>query len=312
MLLNEEITLSYQLRITNHESRITNHESRIMKKVELLEILDKMKITPSKRFGQNFMLDENLIDFIVRQAGISEDDLVIEVGPGCGVLTRKLLEAGALLTAVELDKRICEYLTENLSHKNFYLHQGDACRVDFDTLFDGRDNLHKIYRQGEWKCIANLPYSISSPFIAKLIESGNPPAEMLFLLQKETAERFAAKPGTGSYGSLSVLIQLVFDVKYVRTVAPNVFFPPPDIKSALVSFKRKIEFPSPSEVKSLSKTVRSAFSQRRKKMIKALSTIYGKDKCIAVFKKLNISENCRAEELSPEEFVQLTNNLTKG
>ncbi len=280
-----------------------------MKKTELLEILDKMKITPSKRFGQNFMLDENLIDFIVRQADISENDLVIEVGPGCGVLTRKLLEANAILTAVELDKRICEYLTNNLSHENFYLHQGDACRVDFDKLFDGKESLKKTYDKGNWKCIANLPYSISSPFIAKLIESGNPPSEMLFLLQKETGERFAAKPGTKNYGSLSVLIQLVFDVKYVRTVSPNVFFPPPDIKSALVSFKRKKEFPSPSEIKSLSRTVRTAFSQRRKKMIKALSRIYDKDKCQKIFKELNISENCRAEELSPEEFLQLNKTL---
>lgn len=281
-----------------------------MKKTELLKILDKMKITPSKRFGQNFMIDGNLIDFIVRQADISENELVVEVGPGCGVLTRKLLDAGAMLSAVELDKRISEYLTENLSHKNFHLHQGDACRVDFDTLFCDRENLYKIYKQGNWKCIANLPYSISSPFIAKLIESGNPPSEMLFLLQKETGERFAAKPGTKSYGSLSVLIQLVFDVKYIRTVAPNVFFPPPDIKSALVSFKRKKEFPSPSEVKSLSKSVKTAFSQRRKKMIKALSAIYGKERCLEVFKKLNISENARAEELSPKEFQELNGMLT--
>ena len=281
-----------------------------MKKAELLEILDKMNITPSKRFGQNFMLDENLIDFIIRQADISENDLVIEVGPGCGVLTRKLIQAGAMLTAVELDKRICEYLTENLSSNNFHLKQGDACRVDFDTLFEGREELHNIYRAGHWKCIANLPYSISSPFIAKLIESGNPPAEMLFLLQKETGERFAAKPGTSNYGSLSVLIQLVFDVKYIRTVAPNVFFPPPDIKSALVSFKRKAEFPSPEEVKSFSKTVRTAFSQRRKKMIKALSSVYGKEKCLDVFKNLNISENARAEELSPEQFKVLSKSLS--
>ena len=280
-----------------------------MKKSELLEILEKMQITPSKRFGQNFMIDENLIDFIVRQAEIKDGELVIEVGPGCGVLTRKLLNAGADLTAVELDKRIVEYLTENLCNKKFHLKQGDACRVDFNTLFEERPETEKRFLAGDWKCIANLPYSISSPFIAKLIESGNPPAEMLFLLQKETGERFAAKPGTGSYGSLSVLIQLVFNVKYVRTVAPNVFYPPPDIKSALVSFKRKESFPSPEEVKSLSKTVRTAFSQRRKKMIKALSGIYGKEKCQKVFEKLNIGENTRAEELSPEEFFQLNKTL---
>jgi 16S rRNA (adenine1518-N6/adenine1519-N6)-dimethyltransferase len=280
-----------------------------MKKSELLEILEKMQITPSKRFGQNFMLDENLIDFIVRQADISPGELVVEVGPGCGVLTRKLLNAGANLTAVELDKRIFEYLTNNLCCENFFLKQGDACRVDFNTLFEGRPELEQEFSAGNWKCIANLPYSISSPFIAKLIESGNPPAEMLFLLQKDTGERFEAKPGTGSYGSLSVLIQLVFSVKYIRTVPPNVFYPPPDIKSALVSFKRKESFPSPEEIKSLSKTVRTAFSQRRKKMIKALSGIYGKENCRTVFQKLQISENTRAEELSPNEFLELNKNF---
>ncbi len=282
-----------------------------MKKSELLEILEKMKITPSKRFGQNFMTDENLLDFIVRQSDVSPEDLVIEIGPGCGVLTRKLLEQGAFVTAVELDKRICEYLTNNLHHANFILKQGDACRVDFEELFEDKSKLKSRFSDGIWKCIANLPYSISSPFIAKLIESGNPPAEMLFLLQKETGERFTAKPGTRNYVSLSVLIQLVFDVKYVRTIPPNVFFPPPDIKSALVSFKRKESFPSPDEIKSLSKTVRTAFSQRRKKMIKALSGVYGKEKCLEAFQQLAINENTRAEQLTPEEFLILNSTISE-
>lgn len=283
----------------------------IMKKSELLEILEKMKITPSKKFGQNFMIDNNLLDFIVRQADIKKNELVIEIGPGCGVLTKKLLEAGAILTAVEIDKRICEYLTENLKDENFRLQQGDACRIEFDDLFEETPELNKIYSEGNWKCIANLPYSISSPFIAKLIESGNPPEEMLFLLQKETGERFAAKPGTKAYGSLSVLIQLVFNVKYVRTVSPQVFFPPPDIQSALLSFKRKEDFPSPEMTKQLSKTVRTAFSQRRKKMIKALSRDFGKEKCIYAFKELAIDEDIRAERVSPEEFLELNKQLNK-
>jgi 16S rRNA (adenine1518-N6/adenine1519-N6)-dimethyltransferase len=280
-----------------------------MKKSELLEILEKMKITPSKRFGQNFMIDENLLDFIVRQADIKDEDLIIEIGPGCGVLTRKLLDQGALLTAIEIDKRICDYLSGTFIDPNFHLQQGDACRIVFSELFKDRPELHEIFSAGNWKCIANLPYSISSPFIAKLIESGNPPEEMLFLLQKETGERFAAKPGTSNYGSLSVLIQLVFDVRYIRTVSPQVFFPPPDIKSALVGFRRKDSFPSPETIKELSKTVRTAFSQRRKKMIKALSNLYGKEKCIEVFAKLAIDENTRAEKLSPEEFLQLNTSL---
>ena len=280
-----------------------------MKKSELLEILEKMNITPSKKFGQNFMIDGNLLDFIARTANLTENELIIEVGPGCGVLTRKLLETGAFVSAVELDKRICDYLSNNINNEKFSLKQGDACRVDFSTLFDADDTLMEKYQKGNWKCIANLPYSISSPFIAKLVESGNPPKEMLFLLQKETGERYAAGPGTKNYGSLTVLIQLVFDVKYIRTVSPNVFFPPPDIQSALVGFKRKATFPDPKVIKSLSKTVKTAFSQRRKKMIKALSAVYGKEKCIEVFKTLSIDENIRAERLSPEEFLVLNFHL---
>ena len=282
-----------------------------MKKSELLEILKKMNITPSKKFGQNFMIDENLIDFIVRNADISPGDIVVEVGPGCGVLTRKLLDAGANLTAVELDKRICDYLENNLKHASFSLRQGDGCRIDFSGFFAENADRQARYADGDWKCIANLPYSISSPFIAKIVESPNPPAQMLFLLQKETGERFAAGPGTKNYGSLSVLIQLVFDVKYIRTVPPNVFFPPPDIQSALVGFKRKDNIPSPPELKVLSKTVRTAFSQRRKKMIKALSSIFGKENCIKAFEKLNIDEGIRAEKLSPWQFLALSAELVK-
>ena len=283
-----------------------------MKKSELLEVLSKMNITPSKRFGQNFMIDENMIDYIGRQANAGEGTLVVEIGPGCGVLTRKLLDKGADVTSVEIDKRICEYLTENLKHPKFRLCQGDACRVEFNSLFDDVPELSAKFAKGEWKCIANLPYSISSPFIAKLIESGNPPEEMLFLLQKETGERFAAGPGTGNYGSLSVLIQSVFDVKYLRTVPPSVFFPAPDVQSALVAFKRKEKFPAPEEVEIISRTVRTAFSQRRKKMIKALSRMFGKEQCQAVFEKLGIDENTRAERLTPAEFQELAFELASS
>ena len=280
-----------------------------MKKSELLQILEKMNITPSKRFGQNFMIDGNLLDFIIRQADISPGELVIEIGPGCGVLSRKILEKGASLTAIEIDKRIAEYLTENITDEKFRLYRGDACRVNFNDIFaEGTEDADN-YSSGNWKCIANLPYSISSPFTAKLINSGNPPAKMLFLLQHETGERFAAQPGTKNYGSLSVMIQIVFDVKYIRTIPPEVFFPPPKIKSALVAFTRKESFPSPSEIDSLSKVTRSAFSQRRKKMIKPLSGIYDREKIINAFSELNIDENTRAEALSPEEFMELTRIL---
>ena len=278
-----------------------------MNKTELLQILDEMNIRPGKKFGQNFMLDNNLLDFISREANIQKDDLIVEVGPGCGALTRKILEKGANLIAVEIDKRICDYLTKNLKHSNFTLIQGDACRIDI------LEHLKKItnnkYDIRKWKCIANLPYSISSPFIAELLEVPFPPEEMLFLLQKETGQRLIAKPGTKNYGSLSVRVQSVFDVKLIRTIPPNVFYPQPDINSALVRFKRRESFPDAAKIRQLSKTVKVAFSQRRKKMIKAISAVYGKECSLCAFKTLKIDTNARAEELTPKEFQKLSEAL---
>ena len=284
-----------------------------MKKNELLAALSKMGVTPSKRFGQNFMLDGNLLKFIAKEANVVPGDNVLEVGPGCGALTQLILDGGANLAAVELDKRLVDYLNELLaSRENFQLIQGDACKLDIATVVRdafSKDESGIQSAQIDWKCIANLPYSISSPFIAKLAALQNPPMKALFLLQKETAERFAASPGTKNYGSLSVVIQLVFKVKYLRTVSPEVFFPAPDVKSALVEFQRLPTSPSPEERTRISNVARTAFSQRRKKMIKALSSKFGKEKCLETFQKLGINENARAEELNPEAFIQLAKSL---
>ena len=286
-----------------------------MKKNELLAALSKMGVTPSKRFGQNFMLDGNLLKYISKEAEVAPGDNVLEVGPGCGALTQLMLDDGANLAAVELDKRLVDYLREILAgRENFQLIQGDACKLDIAAVVDDTFTKGEGESQPEpidWKCVANLPYSISSPFIAKLAALPNPPTKALFLLQKETADRFAASPGTKNYGSLSVVIQLVFKVKYLRTVAPEVFFPAPDVKSALVEFRRLPDPPSPKERESLSTVVRTAFSQRRKKMIKALSNKYGKDKCLKAFEALEISENARAEELNPEAFLRLATSLVE-
>lgn len=277
-----------------------------MNKKELLQILDEMDIRPGRKFGQNFMIDNNLLDFIAREADIESKDTVVEIGPGCGALTRKILATGATLIAVEIDKRIVDYLRNNLQKDNFNLVQGDACRIDILQA------INKVAPNCKsWKCVANLPYSISSPFIAGILAVPCPPEEMLFLLQKETGQRLAAKVGTKNYGALSVRVQAVFNVKLIRTIPPNVFFPAPDVDSALVKFTRKEKFPNNKELDQLSKTVKVAFSQRRKKMIKALSGHYGKEKCLSVFEKLAINTKARAEELSVEKFMELTKELSR-
>jgi 16S rRNA (adenine1518-N6/adenine1519-N6)-dimethyltransferase len=277
-----------------------------MNKNELKLILEELNMHPGKKFGQNFMIDENLSEFIARTANLDKDSLAVEVGPGLGALTEKLLKNGANLIAVEIDKRLQEYLKGNFQQDNFKLLEGDACRVDIEAaVYTALQELET----NTWKCIANLPYSISSPFIARILLFNLLPEEMLFLLQKETAQRLAAKRNEKNYGSLTVRVQTLYNVKIVRNVSPNVFFPIPDVDSALAKFQLKKEHPSRDEMKLISKVVKAAFSQRRKKMIKALSVLFGRDHCEKVFMELNISTNARAQELSVEEFRELATKL---
>ncbi len=270
-----------------------------MKLNELRETLERIGVTPSGKLGQNFMIDDNMAEFIARTADVGPADLVVEIGPGMGILTKHLLDTGAEVLAVELDKRVFEHLSGTLDSPRLILKQGDACRVEIVELTEGRP----------WKCVANLPYSISTPFAAKLAESDNPPDSALLLLQKETAERFAAPIRTKSYGAISVLLQLVFEISIVRRVPPSVFHPKPKVDSALTRLTLRRERPSPSELVPMKRLVRTAFSQRRKKMLKALSREYGqgiKD----IVDELGISPDARAEEISPETFSVLAKQVS--
>lgn len=281
-----------------------------MKKSELLQILNNLGIHPGRRFGQNFMIDNNLLDFIYRTASPQRSDLIMEIGPGLGALTRKLLDSGAKVIAVELDKRLADYLQNNLRHPELQIIQGDACRIDILRLV--KENCGSpSSSQIKWRCIANLPYSITSPFIAKMIELPCPPSDMLFMLQMETGQRLAASPKNKSYGSLTVLVQSVYHVELLRTVQPQVFFPQPEVESAILRFTRKSAFPNVDEIKILSKVVRTAFSQRRKMMIKALSDNFGKEKTAKAFEQLEISANSRAEDLDVGKFLFLSQELSE-
>lgn len=267
-----------------------------MKKNELLEIFREMDFHPGKQLGQNFLIDENLLRFIVREAAPSPDETILEVGPGFGVLTRALLEAEAKVIAIEFDRRICEYLRKNIADANFTLIEGDACRVDLEEILKGAKNC---------RCIANLPYSASSVFISRMLELENPPQNMLFMLQKEMAQRLAAKPGIKNYGSLSVRVQTVFNAKLLRTIPPQVFFPQPDVDSAIASFERKEEIPAVETIRLLSKLTKTAFAKRRKKMFKPLTRDFPVDILEKAYDSLNISKDARPEELSPKQFIEM-------
>jgi 16S rRNA (adenine1518-N6/adenine1519-N6)-dimethyltransferase len=176
------------------------------------------------------------------------------------------------------------------------IHQ-DACKLDFSNI---------IPRNKDCRVIANLPYSITTPLIVKFLIMPTPPKDMLFLLQKETAERLAASPNNKNYGSITVQVQNVYEAEYLRTVSPEVFYPKPAVHSAIIKFTRKQTIPTIQERKLLNTVVRTAFSKRRKKMINNLQPEFNEIDLESVFNKLKIDLNIRAENLSPTDYFQLS------
>lgn len=268
-----------------------------MNKNELLKNLEELNMRPGRGLGQNFLLDNNLLDFIARSANITPGETVLEVGPGFGALTEKLLACGAELYAVEFDHRVCEFLRRHHQESNFHLTEGDGCRVDYTELL-GADT--------PFRAIANLPYAVSSVLIARFLELENPPRQMIFMLQKEMGERLAAQPGKGSYGALSVRVQQLYDVKILRIVPPEVFYPAPAVDSALVGFDLKSDIPSVDVRKKLEKVVKLAFLNRRKQLGKVLKQHYQEDIIRAALSAVNHPWEIRPEKLTVQEFEKLS------
>ena len=271
-----------------------------MKKIELQLLLEKLNIKPSKRLGQNFLIDDNLLEFINKTAAAKTDELIIEIGPGLGALTMLLVNTKAKIIAIEFDSRLAAYLKESIQAPNFHLIHHDACKLDYRNIIPGNK---------EYRIIANLPYSITTPLIAKFINMPTPPKDMLFLLQKETAERLAASPNNKNYGSITVQIQNVYKTEYLRTVPPDVFYPKPIVHSAITKFTQKQTIPTTEERILLNRIARAAFSKRRKKMINNLQSEFKEINLKPIFDELNIDYNTRAENLNPAEYLKLTKKI---
>ena len=253
-------------------------------------------VTAKKRLGQHFLTDLSIARDIADTVDTCPGLPVLEVGPGMGVLTQFLLEKERPLKVVEIDEESVSYLCKNLpALQEENIIPDDFLKMHLDRLFDG----------GQFMLIGNYPYNISSQIFFKMLDYKEYIPYCSGMIQKEVGERLAAKPGNKSYGILSILIQVWYDVEYLFTVNENVFSPPPKVKSAVVLMKRKGRTCMGCNEELFKKIVKGTFNQRRKKLRNSIQQIVGKESPImndAVLEK-------RPEQLSIEEFIELTNKV---
>jgi 16S rRNA (adenine1518-N6/adenine1519-N6)-dimethyltransferase len=263
---------------------------------QLRKLLGALDLKPSRKLGQNFLVDHNTILKICNASDAQAGDLVVEIGPGTGAMTEHLLDRGVELVAIEYDLRLADFLSERYGERdNFTLIQADAGRVDFDALTKSR----------EWRCNANLPYSVSTVILAKLLAVETPPKSMTLLLQKEMADRIASPHGNKTYGALSVRTQAQYAVKTVGTVPPTVFYPPPEVQSAILRLDlREDRLPKDDFIR-FDAFVKHCFSQRRKKLRKRLLTLNLDTDVDQGLEATGISPDLRPEALTVKDFLAL-------
>ena len=249
-------------------------------------------IRPNRELGQNFLIDSNLLEVISRAAQVGEDDVVLEVGGGLGVLSEHLAERAAHVHVVELDRRLEDALRDATDpHPNVSLHLADAVKLDLGTL-----------DPAPTKVVANLPYGVAATVILRTIEVLPGVTTWVAMVQKEVGERFAAAPGADAYGIPSVLAQLAADVKVIRSISRTVFFPVPNVDSVLVRLLRTGEAPEPS----LRALVQQGFAHRRKALARSVALKGGdRDAVRAALDAMGLPADARAETLAPEQWREL-------
>ncbi len=279
---------------------------------DVRNILKRLDLRPTKSLGQNFLADEDILYSIGQAAEIDSNDVVLEIGPGLGSLTAVLAESAGCVVAVEIDKRLIPVLSSNLiGYRNVAIINDDILRIDVNKELipymkneDGTDRRLKV--------VSNLPYYITTPVIMKLLESGVKAECMVFMVQKEVADRMGAAPGGKDYGALSVAVQYYSRPTVVMQVHPHSFVPQPDVESSVV----KLDLYKTPPVELLDKdlffkVVKAAFGQRRKTLVNALNNAsylgLDKERIAGLLDKIGIDKNQRGETLSIQQFAQLSN-----
>lgn len=276
----------------------------IYKKSELTALLKRHGFSMTKSLGQNFLTDRNIIEKITDSLGITEDDFVVEIGPGAGALTRELSEEAKKVKAVEIDRNIIPVLNEVLrGADNTEIINEDFMKADLKELTEGT----------AYKLIGNLPYYITTPIIMKILEEGPRPQQMVFMIQKEVAQRLSAKPGTKDYGAITVSANYYCQTEFLFTVSKEVFIPKPNVDSAVI---RMTPYTQPP-VKVIDEDVffsviKAGFGQRRKTLGNSLKQIDGisTDQVKEALGDADIDPVRRAETLEINEFAKLSDSVT--
>ena len=262
--------------------------------------MTRLPVVPNRELGQHFLVDENILGVIGRLAGLDRRDVVLEVGPGLGILTRYLADRVGRVHAVELDRALEPHLAAALEgRRNVDLLFGDAVRLDLAAL-----------EPRPTKLVANLPYNVATPIVVESLDRLASIERWCVMVQREVADRFVAAPGTKAYGAVSVLVQLVSDRTGFHPVARTVFRPPPNVDSALVALRRR--GPLPERYPAVKRLVEAAFAHRRKTLPNSLELAghADRERAAAALEQLGFSPATRAERLAPDDFAALAELLS--
>ena len=281
----------------------------LAKPSELKALLERHGFSCSKSLGQNFLKDEHVLDKIVGASELSENACVLEVGPGAGVLTRRLAQTGAKCVAVEIDKALIPILSETMAEfENFTLINEDILKVDIKKLAE------EEFSGKPFHVIANLPYYITTPIVMKLLEERLPVLSMTLMVQKEVADRMCAKSGGKDYGALSVAVGYYSEPSVICKAEPHCFMPQPKVASSVVHLEvGEVPTVQVNDEKKFFAIVKSAFGQRRKTLLNALSKSpyisVDKGKVTEVLCEMGVQADIRGEKLSIEQFAEFSNKL---
>lgn len=265
---------------------------------------------PRKQFGQHWLRDESILDQIIIAAALTKSDRVLEIGPGTGILTTKLLAEVATLVAVEIDRDLCKKLVHQFGDRdNFLLAQDDFLKLNLTSLLVDFPRF-----QQPNKVVANIPYNITGPIIEKLLGKIATPAvypyeSIVLLVQKEVGERLVAIPGTKAFGALSIRVQYLADCKLVCDVPAKSFYPPPKVDSVVVKISPRAIANPANNPRQLETLIKLGFANRRKMLRKNLTSLIDIQDLNQLLEKLDLNPQCRAEDLTLENWIVLSNSI---